>query len=124
MQILRSGRSLEFPDVHWLNRWIREIEGRVNPMDKVIEHAKKLGTFDAADRSKQYLRADPSELLRAVNEAWTKIRTCEKSIREKEQAIEDLKKQLRNYRIANTALISVITGLAWEGLKALFSLLK
>lgn len=84
-----------------------------------VEHSKALGTYQADDRSKQYTRADNAELLRAVNEAWSKIRNCEKFLHKKDLEIADLRKRLKRYRIAYTILVSIITGLAWEGLKAL-----
>lgn len=89
-----------------------------------IERAKELGTYGQPDRSAQYTKVTNGELLRAVNEAWTKIRTCEKVLREKETQIAELHKRLKRYQIAHTVLISIITGLAWEGLKALFTLIR
>jgi len=85
---------------------------------------KRLGTYNAIDRSKQYTRADNAELLRSLNEAWTKIRTCEKSIGQKDAAIVELKKQLGRYKVVNIALTSIVTTLAWEGLKALINLMR
>jgi hypothetical protein len=92
-----------------------QLERRVT----AVEHSKVLGTYQAEDRSKQYTRADNAELLRAVNEAWNKIRNCEKFLNKKDLEIADLRKRLKHYRVAYTILVSIITGLAWEGLKAL-----
>lgn len=89
-----------------------------------VEKAKQIGTFEAADRSAQYTKVTNGELLRAVNEAWTKIRTCEKVLHEKENQIAELHKRLKRYQVAHTVLISIITGLAWEGLKQIFSLVR
>ncbi|HZW05376.1 MAG TPA: hypothetical protein VFF58_00580 [Candidatus Nitrosotalea sp.] len=89
-----------------------------------IERAKRLGTFNAIDRSKQYAETDGRELLRAVNEAWTKIRHCEKRIAEKDADIARLRDQISRYKIINIALTSIVTALAWEGLKALITLLR
>jgi hypothetical protein len=102
--------------------WICETAAKVERMFDAIEHAKACGTLNALDRSKQYPGMDHELLTRAVNDAWTKIRICERDLSKKEHAIEDLRKKLRNYRVANIALTSVLTGLAWEGLKALIAL--
>lgn len=85
---------------------------------------KRIGTYNQVDRSKQYTRADAPELLRSLNEAWTKIRTLERALILKEKEIGDLRKLVKRYRIANIVLTSIVTGLAWEGLKALAGLLK
>lgn len=78
-----------------------------------------------------YARASNDELLRSLNEAWTKIRALEKELAKKDEAIAILrhelaqsKKKTRRYRISTIALTSVITGLAWEGVKALAGLWK
>jgi len=88
-----------------------------------VEHSKVLGTYQADDRSRQYTRADNGELLRAVNEAWSKIRSCEKLLNKKDLEIAELAKRLKHYRVAYTVLVSIITGLAWEGLKALIPIM-
>lgn len=85
----------------------------------MIPDPHKIGTFNAIDRSKQYTRADNAELLRSLNEAWSKIRTCEKLIREKDVELGFVYAKIRNYKILNHALTSIITVLALEGLKAL-----
>jgi hypothetical protein len=89
---------------------------------KALEKASEAGTLHADDRSAQYDKATNAQLLTAVNEAWTKIRKCEKSLGEKDAAIEELKRKARNYRIVNIALTSILTGLAWEGVKFLLSI--
>jgi len=83
-----------------------------------IEKAKQLGTFDKVDRTPQYQEPEPRELLRAVNEAWTKIRTCEKELSKKDLAIAQLTAKLNRANRRNIVLTSIITGLCWEGLKA------
>ncbi len=88
-----------------------------------IEKAKQAGTLHAIDRSNQYTRADNAELLRAVNEAWAKIRICEQSIRAKDTQITELHQKLKNYKWKNAALTSILTALAWEGVKALAPLI-
>ena len=89
-----------------------------------IENAKRLGTYNAIDRSKQYAETDNAALLRAVNEAWSKIRNCEKSLTARNNDIEQLRKKLRRSQIVNIALTSIITSLAWEGLRTLVGILK
>lgn len=78
-----------------------------------------------------YARASNDELLRSLNEAWTKIRALEKELAKKDEAIAVLRHELaqsnkrtRRYRISTIALTSVITGLAWKGVEALADLLK
>ena len=99
----------------WIAAWVETIDQMVD----AIEHAKACGTLNALDRSKQYTEMDNVRLVRAVNDAWTKIRICERSILAKEQDIKLLRAQIRRYRVKNMALTAVLTGLAWEGLKAL-----
>ena len=84
-----------------------------------IEKAKKLGTLNQVDRSKQYEHMTVPELMRAVNEAWAKIRICEKAIALRDQEIDRLHAKLRRYQVKHTVLVAIITGLAWEGVKAL-----
>jgi len=84
-----------------------------------IEKAKQVGTLNATDRSRQYTALTDAELLRSLNEAWTKIRCLEKSNLTKDADIAKLKKKLSRYRIVNIALTSILTTLAWEGLQAL-----
>jgi len=88
-----------------------------------IHHAKQLGTLHALDRSRQYPLDDPEKLKKAVNEAWTKIHHCEKELILKDSAIAELEKRVSRYRVVNIALTSILTGLAWEGLRVFFSLL-
>jgi hypothetical protein len=94
------------------------------PMSDPEVKAKAIGTYNVLDRSKQYTREDPRELLRAVNEAWTKIRTLEKESTKKDAAIAELRSKLRRVQIANVALTSIITALAMQGLKFLFQALR
>lgn len=91
----------------------------------------RLGTLNALDRSKQYTRASNEELLRSLNEAWTKIRICEKELRAKDQQIAQLRVDLAKkaklagrYRITTIVLTSIITSLAWRGMEALMGMLK
>jgi hypothetical protein len=67
----------------------------VEKHEVALAKAQKLGTLDAVDRSRQYQETDSRELLRAVNEAWSKIRTCERELGKKDAAIADLKSRLR-----------------------------
>jgi len=86
-----------------------------------IQRAHLLGTMNVLDRSKQYPLDDPEKLKAAINQAWTKIHHCEQELRHKDIVLGQLKTQLSRYRIVNIALTSILTGLAWEGVKVLFS---
>lgn len=97
----------------------------------IPDHAKKLGTDNALDRSKQYTRADNAELLRSLNEAWSQIRACKNELAAKDVQINELhrelaasRKQARRYRITTIALTSIITTLAWKGVEALMGTLR
>jgi hypothetical protein len=72
-----------------------------------IQKAQRRGTLHKDDRSRQYTaeELDKEELVDQLNLAWTEIRR--------------LKRQVSRYRVVNTVLISIITGVAWEGVKAL-----
>lgn len=81
--------------------------------------AAKLGTVNLLDRSRQYTRTDTGELLRSLNQAWTKIRLVEQESRKKDLAIHELHQRIASYRAGMIALTSVITGLCWEGVRFL-----
>lgn len=82
-----------------------------------IAKAHLVGTFNQVDRARQYEDPTAPELLRSLNEAWSKIRVCEKSILTKDARIADLEKKITSYKIKNIALTAILTGLAWEGVK-------
>ncbi len=86
-----------------------------------IEQAKQLGTYNAIDRSRQYFHQDPKDLLRAVNEAWAKIRSCEKELTKRDQKIADLQRKLDRAKLINAGLTFVVIGL-WELWKFLIQL--
>jgi hypothetical protein len=98
--------------------FIREITARIDLMLNAVDRAKEIGTYNALDRSAQYPLDDAPKFKKAINEAWAKIHYCERELRAKEAAIKELTKQLGRYKIANIALTSILTGLAWEGTKA------
>ena len=81
--------------------------------------ARQLGTVNAIDRSRQYTRADSYELLRSLNEAWAKIRRLESENNRKDVQIGLLHGSVRRYRGSTILLTSIVSGLAWEGLKYL-----
>ena len=89
-----------------------------------IIRARELGTLDAIDRSKQYDEPDPREVLRAVNEAWAKIRRCENELTKKDAAIAELRQKLKNSHVVNSVLTAIITALAVKGLEVLFEALR
>ena len=86
--------------------------------------AKVIGTYNALDRSKQYTREDPRELLRAVNEAWTKIRKLETELVKRDTSIAELQNKLRRANVVNVTLTSIVTTLAFKGLEFLFSYIR
>ena len=81
--------------------------------------AQKLGTVNLIDRSRQYTRADSGELLRSLNEAWAKIRRLEGEGIRKDVELSLLHARVRHYRGSTILLTSIVSGLAWEGLKFL-----
>ena len=85
----------------------------------VPNEAIRAGTVGLVNRSRQYSRADAGELLRSLNEAWTKIRLLESSIARKEVELAMLHTRVARYRGGLIALTSIVTGLAWEGVKYL-----
>lgn len=90
-----------------------------DPVDDPLAKAKVIGTYNVLDRSKQYTREDPRELLRAVNEAWTKIRSLERELVKRDTSIAQLQDKLRRVQIVNMTLTSIITALAVKGLEFL-----
>lgn len=80
---------------------------------------RRIGTYNQIDRSKQYTRADAPELLRSLNEAWSKIRALEAASLKKDAVIAEMRRKVTSYRIRYTTLVAIITGLAWEGVRAL-----
>lgn len=89
-----------------------------------IDKARVVGTYNALNRAAQYTTADPRELLRAVNEAWTKIRTLEKELAKKDAVLAELNARLRRSQIVNTTLTAIITALAFKGLEVLFQAIR
>ena len=114
-------------DVHWIQQITAHVEGFMT----AIEHAKTIGTFGEDDRSKQYPLHDQKLVHKAINECWAKVHQLEAEDRRKDAEIAALKKELaeqkkrvKHYRIVTTTLISIITGVCWEGLKALIIFLR
>jgi hypothetical protein len=89
-----------------------------------IGKARALGTLNEIDRAKQYSEANTSDLLRSLNEAWSKIRLVEAANIRKDAEIAQLHAKLNRSQLVNIALTSIITGLAWEGLKMLISAIQ
>lgn len=101
-----------------------EFEHMIHRKVDIIARAAQLGTLDSDDRSRQYTTPENPELLRSLNEAWTKIRQLQKAGDKKDTAILALQKKLRRSQVVNIALTSIVTGLAWEGLKALIAVMR
>jgi hypothetical protein len=96
------------------------VDQLMTPMEK----AKRAGTLNAIDRSKQYDEADPRILLRAVNESWSKIRNLENANTHKDSEIAQLRAKLRRVQYVNVAMTSIITALAMKGLEVIFQALR
>src|ERR1017187_1842879 len=88
-----------------------------------ITRAHNLGTYNAMDRAAQYQAVEQDEMLRSLNEAWTTIRNLQREGGNKDAEILKLKHRVSSYKIANIALTSIITGLAWEGIRFLLPFL-
>lgn len=84
-----------------------------------IEKAVKAGTLGQVDRSRQYQEMTSAELVKAINDAWTKIRHCEQALKDRDKTIAELQRRLGIYRVKYTAVVAIVTGLAWEGVKYL-----
>lgn len=112
------GGNFRFRDLEQLVHY--DYEAVMHP----IEKAKRAGTLNALDRSQQYIEPSAGELLRSLNEAWPKIRKLETLNDTKDEEIRGLRRVVGRYQIANIVLTSIITGLAWEGLKALVTLIR
>lgn len=81
--------------------------------------AEKVGTVNTIDRSRQYTQADAGELLRSLNTAWSKIRLLESALNRKDVELGMLHARVRRYHGSTILLTSIVSGLAWEGLKFL-----
>jgi hypothetical protein len=90
---------------------------KVERTHNTINRAKELGTYNAMDRSRQYEVIDNGELLRAINGAWTKIRTQDTTKASKDE-ITELRNALGKSRTINTVLTLALIGL-WEIVKFL-----
>jgi hypothetical protein len=113
--------------------WIAGLVEKIDRMYEAIEYAKKIGTYNSPDRSKQYPLDDPEKLKEAVHKCWVKIHVLEaakdeleaagqlkdKEIAELRENLETSQKVAGRYRVVNITLTAIITGLAWEGVKAL-----
>jgi hypothetical protein len=108
--------------VHWIEQIIDHVDRFMTAAEHkaaVEQHAKAIGTFNADDRSTQYPLHDQKIVHKAINDCWTKVHQLEAENRRKDLEIADLRRKLTRYRVANTALISIITSVCWKGLEAL-----
>lgn len=88
-------------------------------MVDTILRAQQLGTYNAVDRSRQYEDVSERQMLRQLNEAWSKIRELQKSVADKERQIANLASRLKHCNWVRRSLTSIIVYMAFEGLKAL-----
>lgn len=103
---------------HWPES-VSSIEARILRMVDTILRAQQLGTYNAVDRSRQYEDVSERQMLRQLNEAWSKIRELQKSVADKERQIANLASRLKHCNWVRRSLTSIIVYMAFEGLKAL-----
>lgn len=101
-----------------------EIGGGEGVTSNILARARNVGTYNALNRAAQYSNAEPREVLRAVNEAWTKIRALENSLTQRDAKIAELRSKLRRFQLVNVTLTAIITSLAFKGLELLFQALR
>jgi hypothetical protein len=89
-----------------------------------LDKARMVGTVDQVNRAAQYTVPEPRELLRAVNEAWSKIRTLENGLTQRDAKIAELRNRLRRVQYVNVALTSIVTALAVKGLEVIFQAIR
>lgn len=88
-----------------------------------IVKAERCGTLNQKDRSKQYDDPEPPTVLEQLNAAFTKIRELEEDLAAKKREIVELTSRVKIFRLKNLALTAIITGVCWEGVKALVTIL-
>src|ERR1700723_4354736 len=96
-----------------------EMLARVHCLMDALYIAQQVGTVGAVDRSKQYTDPSQTEILRALNQAHTKIRQLQ---HDKDVEIAARKKAERKSLAlagALSVLTTIITALAWEGAKSI-----
>jgi len=78
--------------------------------------SKTCGTYNQVDRSRQYTKADSPELLKSLNDAWSKIRLLEAAGLRKDSAISKLHARLGREWVGYlvSAAVAALTALAWE----------
>ena len=88
---------------------------------QATQKAKEVGTYDQVDRSRQYSDASQIDLLRSLNDAWSRIRILQTENSKKDLAISQLHNKLKRSQTVNIALTAIITTLAWKGMEVLFA---
>lgn len=113
--------------MHWIKYFVDRVDRRMT----ATEYAKRIGTYNSPDRSRQYPLNDPDQLRDAVHKCWVKVHALEAANKEleasgtlKDEEIEILKTRVGRYRLKYLALSSILTGLAWEGIRALIPVLS
>jgi hypothetical protein len=84
---------------------ITDLLDHVERKMNAIERAKQLGTYNAVDRSRQYEGATEADYRRAVDEAWMKLRSYEKTAATKAE-IKELRDQVES-RVWNRIVLVV-----------------
>lgn len=86
-----------------------------------VDYAKKIGTFNADDRSRQYPLHQEDLVKKAINDCFTKVHKLERTVKEKEKEIENLTRKLTRQWVLNIVLSFTVYGL-WELVKFLVRL--
>lgn len=100
-----------------MERLAHQVYDAVTP----IEKAKRLGTYKADDRSRQYPIQSSDDVIAAVNLALTKARRCERLSDEKDAHILNLQAKLSKTKLMNI-LLTVGIVVLWEVAKFLIEL--
>jgi hypothetical protein len=92
-------------------------------MIEILRHAEQVGTVNQVDRSAQYDPQNfpaqlpppdsPKQLLKAANEAWSKIRDFERKLAAKDNQIAVLTDQLKRANRKIVVLGTVLTSPGW-----------
>jgi hypothetical protein len=102
----------------------RDLENCAHRLMTALDKARERGTLNLFDRSAQYDDVRQIDLLRSLNESWSRLRRLEAMGVQKDAAIAELRNKLKRYQIVNTTLTAIITALAFKGLEVLFQALR
>jgi hypothetical protein len=95
-EVLRKSRMTE----------LQPIAAPLDSETKAIERAKRIGTYEQIDRSRQYAtpdHAEPAALLKTVNVQSNRVRAI--------QSANDRMERRMNLTLRNSLIVSVVTAL-------------